>query len=193
MAKPLGAHSLGSRQPPGAVADQGATLWFTGLSGAGKSTLSQALEEDLRRQGRACYRLDGDILRTGLCRDLGFSPGDRQENVRRVGEVAALMADAGLICLVALISPYAADRDAARRRHQEMCLPFYEIFVDAPLATVIERDTKGLYRKALAGNYPGMTGIDQPYEAPLNPELHLRTVEETLNACLKRLTKLQGI
>lgn len=147
-------------------------IWFTGLSGAGKSTLAEALERSLHAAGRHTYLLDGDHLRTGLNRDLGFSEQDRQENIRRVGEVAALMIDAGLIVLAAFISPFRADRDVVRQ-----LLPgrFIEVFVDTPLAICEDRDPKGLYRRARAGLIRNFTGIDSPFEAPQAAELRFDT------------------
>jgi bifunctional enzyme CysN/CysC len=151
----------------------GATLWFTGLSGSGKSTVANAVAERLLELDRPAYILDGDNVRHGLNADLGFSAEDRTENVRRVGEVARLLADAGLIVLVPVISPYRADRDRVRRAHEVAILPFIEVFVDTPLEICEQRDPKGLYQKARAGELTGMTGIDDPYEAPEDPELHL--------------------
>jgi adenylyl-sulfate kinase len=149
----------------------GATVWFTGLSGSGKSTIANAVAERLLEIGRPAYVLDGDNLRHGLNADLGFSAADRAENVRRVGEVARLMADAGLVVLVPVISPYRADRDRVRTAHDAAGLRFVEIFVDTPLELCEQRDPKGLYAKARAGEVTGMTGIDDPYEPPLSPEL----------------------
>ena len=158
------------------VADRpsrGATVWLTGLSGSGKSTVAVALEQALVAEGRPAYRLDGDNLRLGLNADLGFGEVDRTENVRRVGEVARLMADAGVVVIVPLISPYRAGRDHARTIHDEAGLPFVEVFVDTPIELCEQRDPKGLYVKARAGEISGFTGIDAPYEAPLRPELVL--------------------
>jgi bifunctional enzyme CysN/CysC len=152
---------------------RGATVWLTGLSGSGKSTVAVALERLLVGQGRPAYRLDGDNVRHGLNGDLGFSEADRNENVRRVGEVARLMADAGVIAIVPLISPYRAGRDHARALHTEAGLAFVEVFVDTPIELCEQRDPKGLYAKARAGEITGFTGIDDPYEAPLAPELVL--------------------
>jgi bifunctional enzyme CysN/CysC len=149
----------------------GATIWLTGLSGSGKSTVAAACEARLVAFGRPSYVLDGDNVRHGLNGDLGFSAEDRAENVRRVGHVARLMADAGLVVLVPLISPFRADRDAARARHAEADLPFHEVFVDTPIELCEQRDPKGLYAKARAGELTGFTGIDDPYEAPLAPDL----------------------
>jgi adenylylsulfate kinase len=178
------------------VGHKGITLWFTGLSGSGKSTVGVALEKQLtRRQARPyfVYRLDGDNLRFGLNNDLGFSPEDRKENVRRVAEVSKLFADAGAVVLVGLISPYQADRDFARKIHDDAGLQFLEVFVDAPLATVEDRDPKGLYKKARAGLIKGFTGLDAPYEAPTKPEIHIHTdttpVPKAVNQILASLDK----
>ncbi|MFD1801974.1 adenylyl-sulfate kinase [Mixta tenebrionis] len=150
---------------------QGAVLWFTGLSGSGKSTVAGALEQALHQLGVSTYLLDGDNVRHGLCRDLGFSDADRRENIRRVGEVARLMVDAGLVVLTAFISPHRAERQMVR----ELLAPgqFIEVFVDTPLAVCEARDPKGLYKKARAGELPDFTGIDADYEAPARPEIQL--------------------
>ncbi len=153
-----------------ATGGQGVTVWLTGLSGSGKSSVAVELEKQLIEAGRPAYLLDGDNLRQGLNGDLGFSAEDRDENVRRVGHVARLMCDAGVIAIVPLISPYRAARDFARALHEAADLPFIEVFVDTPLEECERRDPKGLYAKARAGEITGMTGIDDPYEAPLNPE-----------------------
>jgi len=160
-------------------------IWFTGLSGAGKTTLATMLERRLFEQGRRTYLLDGDILRTGLCRDLGFSATERQENVRRAGEVARLLADGGLITLVAFISPFREDRE--RVRHSMGKVGFAEVYVNAPLEVCERRDVKGLYRRARAREIPEFTGISSPYEHPLTPEVELRTDLETTEQCLDRL------
>jgi len=151
----------------------GAVVWLTGLSGSGKSTVASALERRLVEEGRAVTRLDGDNLRHGLCGDLGFSPEDRSENIRRVAEVAAIVADAGMVALVPVISPYRADRDRARRTAEDAGLPFVEVFVDTPIEECERRDPKGLYARARAGELTGFTGVDAPYEAPVDPELRL--------------------
>jgi bifunctional enzyme CysN/CysC len=156
-----------------ALGVQGVTVWFTGLSGSGKSTVAAALERQLIGMGRPCYLLDGDNLRHGLNGDLGFSADDRDENVRRASEVARLFADAGVISLVPLISPYRAGRDRAREVHGAADLRFVEVFVNTPIELCEERDPKGLYAKARAGEITGFTGIDDPYEAPHEPELIL--------------------
>lgn len=151
----------------------GCTVWFTGLSGSGKSTVANAVAERLLADGRPAYLLDGDNLRHGLNGDLGFSAADRAENIRRIGHVARLMADAGLVVLVPVISPYRTDRDLVRELHVAADLDFVEVFVDTPLELCETRDPKGLYAKARAGEITGMTGIDDPYEPPLTPELVL--------------------
>lgn len=150
---------------------RGAVLWFTGLSGSGKSTVAGALEQALHKRGISTYLLDGDNVRYGLCRDLGFSHEDRKENIRRVGEVAGLMVDAGLVVLSAFISPHRAERQMVRERVGEG--RFYEVFVDTPLAICETRDPKGLYKKARAGELKNFTGIDSVYEPPLKAEIHL--------------------
>jgi len=158
----------------------GATLWFTGLSGSGKSTIAVALESALARQGRLSYRLDGDNIRLGINRNLGFSAADRAENIRRVGEVSKLFVDAGLIVLSSFISPYSADRALVRQLHEEADMPFLEIFVDCTLSEAERRDPKGLYKKARAGEIKNFTGIDDPYEAPQKPDIHLRSDQQSL-------------
>jgi bifunctional enzyme CysN/CysC len=155
----------------------GATVWLTGLPGAGKSTLADALLAALTSRGVLAYSLDGDNLRHGLNGDLGFSPEDRAENVRRVAEVARLGADAGLVVTVPVISPYRAGRAHARSIHEASGLVFLEVFVDAPLAVCEARDPKGLYRRARAGQLRGLTGVDDPYEAPTDPDLVVDTAE----------------
>lgn len=152
---------------------RGATVWFTGLSGSGKSTVSVVAERLLVERGIAAYRLDGDNVRHGLNADLGFGEADRTENIRRVSEVARLFADAGVVVLVPVISPYRADRDRARALHEADGLPFLECFVDTPIEVCESRDPKGLYAKARAGEITDFTGIDAPYEAPLQPEVRL--------------------
>jgi adenylyl-sulfate kinase len=152
----------------------GMVVWFTGLPGSGKSTVAVEVEQRLVSTGRAAYLLDGDNLRHGLNGDLGFSAADRDENVRRVGEVATLFADAGMVTLVPLVSPYRAARDAVRDRVISTGLTFVEVFVDTPLEECESRDPKGLYARARAGELSGMTGVDDPYEAPAQPDLVLR-------------------
>jgi bifunctional enzyme CysN/CysC len=150
---------------------RGATVWLTGLSGSGKSTIASAVAAVLTARGQLTYTLDGDNLRHGLNGDLGFSADDRAENVRRVGEVARLFADAGIVVLVPVISPYREGRERVRQQHAEADLTFLEVFVDAPLDVCEDRDPKGLYAKARAGEVQGMTGIDDPYEPPAAPDL----------------------
>lgn len=152
---------------------KGATLWFTGLSGSGKSTIAYTLEHALVQRGRLAYVLDGDNVRHGLNKNLGFSAADREENIRRIGEVAKLFADCGVLTMTSFISPYRADRDKVRALHVEGKLPFLEVFVNTPIETCEQRDPKGLYKKARAGQIKGFTGIDDPYEPPLKPELTL--------------------
>jgi bifunctional enzyme CysN/CysC len=151
----------------------GATVWFTGLSGSGKSTVAAEVERALVAAGRPAYLLDGDNLRHGLNADLGFSAADRSENIRRVGEVARLFADAGVVALVPVLSPYRADRDRARAIHDGVGLRFVEVFVDTPLEVCEARDPKGLYKLARRGEITGFTGVDDPYEAPASPDLRL--------------------
>ncbi|MCX7620115.1 MAG: adenylyl-sulfate kinase [Acidimicrobiales bacterium] len=152
----------------------GATVWFTGLSGSGKSSIAVEVERILLERGRAAYLLDGDNLRHGLNGDLGFSPEDRHENVRRAAEVARLFADAGIVALVPLISPYRSGRQRARELHVAAGLPFFEIYVDTPIEECERRDPKGLYARARAGEISGFTGVDDPYEPPDSPDLVLR-------------------
>jgi len=168
----------------------GATIWLTGLSGSGKSTVATACEVRLVAFDRPAYVLDGDNVRHGLNGDLGFSAADRAENVRRVGHVARLMADAGVVVLVPLISPYRADRDQVRAIHAEADLPFMEIYVDTPLELCEQRDPKGLYAKARAGEITGFTGIDDPYEPPTSPELVLRPADGDAEAMAGRVLAL---
>jgi adenylyl-sulfate kinase len=153
------------------VGGGGATLWFTGLSGSGKSTVAAAVERRLVASGRAAYRLDGDNLRSGINGDLGFSRDERLENCRRVAEVARLFADAALVAVVAVISPYAESRELARRIHAEAGLPFVEVFMATPAAECAVRDPKGLYARATTGSLGSFTGIDDPYEVPEHPDL----------------------
>lgn len=159
---------------------RGATIWFTGLSGSGKSTIAVALEQALYNIGKLSYRLDGDNVRLGINKNLGFSEPDRKENIRRIGEVAKLFGDAGVISLSSFISPYKADRDEVRRLHEQAEIQFIEVFVDCSLAVAEKRDPKGLYKKARAGEIKNFTGIDDPYEAPANAEIHLHTDEMTV-------------
>src|SRR5215470_447155 len=156
---------------------RGCTIWMTGLSGSGKSTLAVALEKKLWERGVRAYVLDGDNVRHGLNKDLGFSPQDRNENIRRIGEVAKLFTDAGVVNVTAFISPYRADRDQVRALMGEG--DFVEVFVDCPVEVCERRDPKGLYQKARAGALPEFTGISAPYEPPLNPELSVHTDRES--------------
>lgn len=157
---------------------KGIVIWYTGLSGSGKSTLAHAVEEKLFENGNISYVLDGDNIRHGLNKNLGFSPEDREENIRRIGEVSKLFADAGVIAMTAFISPYRADRDKARELVSEG--RFIEIYVKVPLDVAESRDPKGLYKKARAGEIKEFTGIDAPYEEPLNAELVIDTSEHSL-------------
>lgn len=172
---------------------KGATLWFTGLSASGKSTIAVALEQVLVQMGQPAYRLDGDNIRMGLNKNLGFSAEDRAENIRRIGEVAKLFADSGVIALTSFISPYRADRDLCRELHKNDKLDFIEVFVDTPIDVCEQRDPKGLYKKARAGQIKGFTGIDDPYEAPNSPELVLKpatmSVQDSVDACVDMLKK----
>lgn len=162
-----------------------AILWFTGLSGAGKSTLANAVNQALFERGLATYVLDGDNVRHGLCKDLGFSDADREENIRRIGEVAKLFLDSGVIVLTAFVSPFRADRDKARALVDDG--DFIEVFCSADLGVCEERDTKGLYAKARAGEIKEFTGISSPYEAPESPELSVDTGAAALEACVDQV------
>ena len=174
-----------------ALGSSGVTVWMTGLSGSGKSTIATASEKALLERGRPAYVLDGDNVRHGLCVDLGFSDADRAENIRRVGEVAKLFADAGVVALVSLISPHRDARDAVRAVHAAAGIPFLEVHVATPLEVCEQRDPKGLYARARAGEVKEMTGISSPYEPPLAPELVLgadgATVEQSVAALLAAL------
>ena len=172
------------------LGQKGATVWFTGLSGSGKSTIAVALEQVLLQQGKHAYCLDGDNVRHGLNKNLGFSAEDREENIRRIGEVAKLFADAGLVALTSFISPYRADRDKARALHDADDLAFIECYVECPLDVAEERDPKGLYKKARAGEIKGFTGIDDPYEEPAKPELVLRTDQHSVAECVQQVLDL---
>lgn len=164
---------------------KGATIWLTGLSGSGKSTVSVALEQLMFRKGYLIYRLDGDNIRFGLNSNLGFSADDRKENIRRISEVAKLMADVGVISASAFISPYTSDRDLARQVHDKAGIPFIEVHVDVPLSVAEERDPKGLYKKARRGEIKNFTGIDDPYEEPPKPEIKIDTSKLNVNECAK--------
>lgn len=164
-----------------------AVLWFTGLSGSGKSTIANAVESKLLSLGKHSYLLDGDNVRHGLNKDLGFSDQDRIENIRRIGEVAKLFVDSGTIVLTAFISPFISDREQARQLMAES--EFLEVFIDTPLEICEERDPKGLYKKARAGEIKNFTGIDSSYEAPLNPEIHVKTANKTVEECAEFVVK----
>ncbi|MHA2767419.1 adenylyl-sulfate kinase [Vibrio harveyi] len=187
-------HSVDKQFRAGLKKQKPAVLWFTGLSGAGKSTVAGALENRLAELGYHTYLLDGDNVRHGLCSDLGFSEQDRRENIRRIGELAKLMADAGLIVLSAFISPHRAERQLVRDLMPEG--EFIEVFVNASLEVCEGRDPKGLYKKARAGEIPNFTGIDSEYQAPANPEIDLpageKSVEELVELCLIDL-KQRGV
>ncbi len=164
-------HSITRAEREKLAGHRGLVLWFTGLSASGKSTVANYVDELLHDSGRRCYVLDGDNIRHGLNKNLGFSAADRAENIRRIGEVAKLFAESGVIAITCFISPYRADRDAARALNPAGT--FHEIFVDCPIEICEQRDPKGLYKKARAGELKGFTGIDDPYEAPLKAELVL--------------------
>ena len=166
-------------------------IWLTGLSGSGKSTLANALEVALTEQGKHTYLLDGDNVRHGLNKNLGMSDEDRTENIRRVSEVAKLMVDAGLVVITAFISPFRADRDAARALFEDG--EFVEVFADAPLEECEKRDPKGLYKKARAGEIKEFTGIDSPYEAPANAEVVINTAERDIGECVRQLIEKIGV
>jgi adenylyl-sulfate kinase len=175
-----------------ALGHAGATVWMTGLPGSGKSTIASGVEATLLGQGRSAYILDGDNLRHGLNGDLGFSAADRAENVRRTAEVSALLADSGTVVLVALVSPYRADRDAAREIHAARGLPFLEVHVATPLEECERRDPKGLYARARAGEVTHLTGVDDPYEPPLSPEVVVgrgEPLEEAVRVVLAALPR----
>ncbi len=162
---------------------KGATVWFTGLSGSGKSTVAYTIEHALIERGHLAYVLDGDNIRHGLNKNLGFSPEDRTENIRRIGEVAKLFADTGVITFTSFISPYRGDRDLVRKLHEDAKLPFIEIWVKAAVEVCETRDPKGLYKKARAGEIKEFTGISAPYEEPLKPELVLETATMSPQEC----------
>lgn len=178
---------------------RGFTIWFTGLSASGKSTVATALEQHLLHLGLAAYRLDGDNVRFGLNRDLGFSERDRNENIRRIAEVAKLFADSATVAITSFISPYRADRHTARELHVQAsrrdgsdgddALEFVEVYVDIPLEVAEQRDPKGLYKKARAGEIKDFTGISAPYEAPLNPEITIRTHEKSVEECVAQIVE----
>ena len=171
---------------------KGATLWFTGLSGSGKSTVAVALEKALIERGHICYRLDGDNIRLGINKNLGFSAEDRAENIRRIGEISKLFVDTGVIVLSSFVSPYREDRDNVRTLHAEGDMDFIEVYVDVPLSVAEERDPKGLYKKARAGEIKNFTGIDDPYEAPESPEIVLNSHEMSLEKEVEVLLEEMG-
>ncbi|KAK0884718.1 Adenylyl-sulfate kinase [Friedmanniomyces endolithicus] len=189
-------HSGLTRQERSELRKQkGCTVWFTGLSASGKSTIAIALEQHLLQKGLACYRLDGDNVRFGLNKDLGFSPKDREENIRRIDEVAKLFADSTTMALTSFISPYAADRQLARDLHSavpkdssDSPLPFIEVFVDIPVAEAEKRDPKGLYKKARAGEIKEFTGISAPYEAPDKAEVHIHSERTSVEEAVVMIT-----
>lgn len=172
------------------LGQRGCVVWFTGLSGSGKSTVAVAVEARLIGAGRLCYRVDGDNLRHGLNKDLGFSPIDRAENVRRTGEVCRILADTGVIVLASLVSPFRAEREHVRALHAEAGIPFLEVFVDVPLAVAESRDPKGLYRKARAGEIKDFTGVHQPYEAPAACDLTLPAATQSVDACALQVVQM---
>lgn len=182
---------VNKQQRTAALGQKPCCIWLTGLSGAGKSTLATGLEAELHAAGRHVYVLDGDNVRHGLNRDLGFSMEDRVENIRRAAEVAHLMVDAGLIVLVAFISPFRAEREMVRG----LFTPgeFFEVFVDTPLAACERRDTKGLYAKARRGELRDFTGIDSPYEPPLTPEVRVDTERDSLETCLVQIRRVVDV
>ena len=175
----------------GNLAQRGVTVWMTGLSASGKSTIAVALEKVLLARGKHAYRLDGDNIRFGLNKNLGFSAEDRAENIRRIGEVAKLFTDSCCVAITSFISPYRADRDLVRKLHEAGDIPFIEVYVNCPLDEAEKRDPKGLYKKARAGQIKGFTGIDDPYEEPAKAELELRTdtlsVEQSVLKLLEML------
>jgi adenylylsulfate kinase len=178
------------------IQQKGATLWFTGLSGSGKSTIAIALEKALYKRNTLSYRLDGDNIRLGINKNLGFSAEDRAENIRRIGEISKLFADCGTLSLSSFISPYRQDRDNVRDLHKQSGIHFVEVYVDCSLDVAESRDPKGLYKKARGGKIKNFTGIDDPYEPPKNPEIHLKTdqmtLEQEINAIILYLEQ-QGI
>jgi adenylyl-sulfate kinase len=173
-----------------ALGHAGSTIWFTGLPAAGKSTIAGAVEERLVGEGRHAFLLDGDNLRHGLNGDLGFDEAARSENVRRTGHVAQLLAESGTVALVSLVSPYAGDREAVAAQHAAAGLDFIEVFVDAPLALCEQRDPKGLYARARAGEIDGMTGISDPYDVPTAPALVLRSGQEPVEDAVDRVLEV---
>ena len=180
----------------GLLKQKGCTIWFTGLSGSGKSTIAFTLEHALVQRGHLAYVLDGDNIRHGLNKNLGFSAADREENIRRIGEVAKLFADCGVVSMTSFISPYRKDRDTVRELHVAGGLPFIEVHVNTPIETCEQRDPKGLYKKARAGQLKGFTGIDDPYEPPTKPELTIdatNTSPQQATVLLLQYLEKQGI
>jgi adenylyl-sulfate kinase len=178
-------HSVNREQRIGLKGHKPAVLWLTGLSGSGKSTIANALEQALNNTETHTYLLDGDNIRHGLCKDLSFSVRDRDENIRRIGETAKLFADAGLIAITAFISPFAESRDAVRAIMPEG--EFIEVFVDAPIDVCEQRDPKNMYKKARKGEIKDFTGINSPYDAPINPEIHIRTDMMTVTESVEKI------
>src|SRR5262249_43723308 len=174
-------------QREGLLEQKGCTIWLTGLPSSGKSTIGFSLEHVLVEGGHLAYVLDGDNIRHGLNKNLGFSAEDRAENIRRIGEVAKLFADAGIITITSFVSPYRKDRDGVRELHKAGMLPFIEVFIDTPVAICETRDPKGLYAKARAGQLKGFTGVDDPYEPPTTPEVTLEAGELSLEDCVLKL------
>lgn len=172
------------------MGQKGCTIWMVGLSGSGKSTVAVALEQTLVQRGYHAYRLDGDNVRHGLNSNLGFSAEDRDENIRRIGEVTKLFAEAGVICLNSFISPYEEARAKVRASHDSGSVPFFEVYVNCPLEEAEKRDPKGLYKKARAGEIKGFTGIDDPFEEPQNPECELRTDQLSIEESVQKLLDL---
>ncbi|CAF9905651.1 MAG: Adenylyl-sulfate kinase [Gomphillus americanus] len=171
---------------------KGLTIWLTGLSASGKSTIAVALEQHLLHLGLHAYRLDGDNIRFGLNKDLGFSPRDREENIRRIAEVSKLFADSCAVAITSFISPYRKDRDLARTLHgaaEAEGLGFVEVWVDCPVEVAEQRDPKGLYKKARAGQIPEFTGVSAPYEEPLQPEVHIRSDKESVEESVKKIVE----
>jgi adenylylsulfate kinase len=187
--------SLSRRERNQLSGQRGLTIWLTGLSASGKSTVATALEQHLLHLGIKAYRLDGDNVRFGLNKDLGFSEKDRNENIRRIGEVAKLFADSSAIAITSFISPYRADRDLARELHNQTAggddepIPFVEVYVDVPLEVAEQRDPKGLYKKARAGEIKDFTGISAPYEEPLKAEITIKTHENTVEECVAQIVQ----
>ncbi|KAJ7733782.1 Adenylylsulfate kinase-domain-containing protein [Mycena maculata] len=181
--------SVNSEERIALIGQRGVTIWLTGLSASGKSTIACALEQHLLHLRKFVYRLDGDNIRFGLNKDLGFDEKSRNENIRRISEVSKLFTDSSCITITAFISPYRMDRDLARDLHENASLPFLEVFIDAPLSVLEERDPKGLYKKARAGEIKEFTGISAPYEAPEKPEIHIKTDETDVEGSVHMITE----